>query len=250
MGTMDIVTDNLATVRNKISAAAERAGRKPEAVRLVLVTKTVAPERIALALQSGQRDLGENKVQEGLKKSEALADKNIRWSMIGHLQTNKVKDVLRFAAEVQSLDRLSLAVALEKRLQQFGRSLDVLVQVNTSAEASKYGLAPEEVLPFLRELPAFSTLKPKGFMTLATFTHDENEVRRCFQLLREIRERARDTTPQGAALAELSMGMSGDYAWAIEEGATIVRVGQAVFGPRALPDSYYWPQSENAGNTD
>lgn len=243
---MEPVTANLTAVRSKIAAAAERSGRKPGAVRLVLVTKTVAPERIALALQSGQRDLGENKVQEGLKKSAALADHDIRWSMIGHLQTNKVKDVLNFAAEVQSLDRLSLATALEKRLQQLGRSLDVFVQVNTSDEASKYGLAPEEVSSFLRELQAFSTLKPKGFMTLATFTRDEQEVRRCFRLLHEIRDRARDTAPQGAALAELSMGMSGDYEWAIEEGATAVRVGQAVFGPRALPDSYYWPPSTTA----
>jgi pyridoxal phosphate enzyme (YggS family) len=246
---MDTVTDNLAAVRNKISAAAERSGRKPDTVRLVLVTKTVAPERIALALQSGQRDLGENKVQEGLQKSKALVGSDIRWSMIGHLQTNKVKDVLRFAAEVQSLDRLSLATTLEKRLQQLGRSLDVLVQVNTSGEASKYGLAPDEVSAFLHELQAFSALKPKGFMTLATFTHDKNEVRRCFRLLREIQYRARDTAPQGSALSELSMGMSGDYEWAIEEGATTVRVGQAVFGARALPDSYYWPPSVNASET-
>lgn len=244
---MDAVSENLAAVRRRISAAATRAGRKPDTVRLVLVTKTIAPERIAIALQDGQRNLGENKVQEGLKKSEALADKDIRWSMIGHLQTNKVKDVLRFAAEVQSLDRLSLAVALEKRLQQIGRSLDVFVQVNTSAEPSKYGLTPEEVLPFLDELRAFSALKPKGFMTLATFTQEQNEVRRCFRLLREIRDRAREEAPQGSTLFELSMGMSGDYERAIEEGATIVRVGQAVFGPRALPDEHYWPQSRNAG---
>lgn len=238
---MDSVAANLASVRDKISAAALRSGREPEAVRLVLVTKTVAPERIALALRSGQRDLGENKVQEGLKKSAALASENIRWSMIGHLQTNKVRDALRFAAEVQSLDRLSLAAALEKRLQQLGHGLDVLVQVNTSGEASKYGLTPEEVPSFLRDLQAFSALTPKGFMTLATFTHDEDEVRRCFRRLREIRDRARDEAPQGAALSELSMGMSGDYEWAIEEGATTVRVGQAVFGARPLPDSHYWP---------
>jgi len=245
---MDRVTANLTTVRDRIAAAAARAGRAPHAVRLVLVTKTVSPDRIAIALQDGQRDLGENKVQEGLRKSEALAAHDIRWSMIGHLQTNKVKDVLRFAAEVQSLDRLPLAAALEKRLQQLGRSLDVLVQVNTSGEASKYGLAPEDVPQFLRELQTFSTLKPKGFMTLATFTQEQNEVRRCFRLLREIRDHAREEAPQGSALSELSMGMSGDYEWAIEEGATVVRVGQAVFGPRALPDEHYWPQSGNAQN--
>lgn len=237
------VAANLATVEDRIAAAAERSGRAAAAVRLVLVTKTIAPERVAEAIAAGQHDLGENKVQEGLRKSKALAGERLRWSMIGHLQSNKVKDVLRFAGEVQSLDRLSLAAALDRRLQRLGHGLDVLVQVNTSGEASKYGLSPEEVSAFLKELPAFTALRPRGFMTLATFTADEAEVRRCFRLLRDIRDRAREAMP---ALAELSMGMSGDYQWAIEEGATIVRVGQAVFGPRPLPDSHYWPIATGA----
>ncbi len=237
------VAANLATVKARIAAAAERSGRAAAAVRLVLVTKTIAPERVAEAIAAGQHDLGENKVQEGLRKSKALAAERLRWSMIGHLQSNKVKDVLRFAGEVQSLDRLSLAAALDRRLQRLGHGLDVLVQVNTSGEASKYGLSPEEVSAFLKELPAFTALRPRGFMTLATFTADEAEVRRCFHLLRDIRDRAREAMP---ALAELSMGMSGDYQWAIEEGATIVRVGQAVFGPRPLPDSHYWPVATGA----
>ncbi|GAA4107629.1 YggS family pyridoxal phosphate-dependent enzyme [Aminobacter aganoensis] len=235
------VAANLATVRNKIGEAAERSGRTAEAVRLVLVTKTVAAERVRQAVRAGQIDLGENKVQEGRRKADGLAGETIRWSMIGHLQSNKVKDVLRFAAEVQSLDRLSLATALEKRLQHLGQGLDVLVQVNTSNEASKYGLAPDEVPAFLKALQAFDALRPRGFMTLARFTPDVAEVRRCFRVLRSIRDKAVLDAPQGAALAGLSMGMSGDYEVAIEEGATIVRVGQAVFGPRPLPDSYYWP---------
>lgn len=235
------VAANLAAVRQTIAAAAARSGRSPDAVRFVLVTKTVAPERVLEAIRAGAADLGENKVQEGGVKAEALAGEPVRWTMIGHLQTNKVKDALRFAREVQSLDRLSLATALEKRLQHLGRSLDVLVQVNTSGEASKFGLPPDDVPAFLRELSAFDALCPRGFMTLATFTPDEAEVRRCFRLLRGIRDRALADAPQGASLASLSMGMSGDYAWAIEEGATIVRVGQAVFGARPLPDSHYWP---------
>ncbi len=242
------VAANLAGVKARIRAAAERAGRKDTDVRLVLVTKTIEPERVREAIAAGQHDLGENKVQEGRRKSEALAGEALRWSMIGHLQSNKVKDVLRFADEVQSLDRLPLAAALEKRLQHLGRRLDVLVQVNTSGEPSKYGLAPEDVQAFLKELPAFAALRPKGFMTLATFTPDEAEVRRCFRVLRDIRDRALSDAPQGSALADLSMGMSGDYGWAIEEGATIVRVGQAVFGPRPLPDAHYWPGA--AGTAD
>lgn len=240
---MTDVAANLAHLRDRIAAAAARSGRTADAVRLVLVTKTVPAERVREAIRTGQTDLGENKVQEGGKKAQALAGEPIRWSMIGHLQSNKVKDVLKFAAEVQSLDRLSLAAALEKRLQFLGKSLDVLVQVNTSNEASKYGLAPEDVPAFLKELTSFDTLRPKGFMTLARFTPDEAEVRRCFRVLRDIRDRALTDAPQGEALRHLSMGMSGDYETAIEEGATIVRVGQAVFGPRPLPDSHYWPDA-------
>jgi len=146
------VAANLEKTRATIREAAVRSGRAPDAVRLVLVSKTVSPERIREAIRHGQTDLGENKVQEGRKKAEALADLPLRWSMIGHLQTNKVKDVLRFADEVQSLDRLSLAEALDKRLQHLGRGLDVLVQVNSSGEASKYGLAPQDVSGFLKDV--------------------------------------------------------------------------------------------------
>ena len=243
------VAANLAAVRARIADAAVRSGRAAQSVQLVLVTKTVEPERVLEAVRAGQADRGENKVQEGRRKAEALAGQPVRWSMIGHLQSNKVKDVLRFAHEVQSLDRLSLAEALEKRLQFLGRGLDVLVQVNTSNEASKYGLAPDEVAGFLRQLTAFPALRPKGFMTLARFTPDLDEVRRCFRVLRGVRDRALNDAPQGPTMTELSMGMSGDYEVAIEEGATIVRVGQAVFGPRPLPDSYYWPDAVQPGGT-
>lgn len=240
------VAANYASARGRIAEAAQRSGRSADAVRFILVTKTVAPERVLEAVRAGAADLGENKVQEGRAKAEALAGEAVSWSMIGHLQSNKVTDVLRFASEVQSLDRLSLATALEKRLQHLGRSLDVLVQVNTSGEPSKFGLAPGDVPEFLRQLSGFDALRPRGFMTLATFTPDEAEVRRCFRDLRAIRDRALNDAPQGAELAELSMGMSGDYGWAIEEGATIVRVGQAVFGARPLPDSHYWPGAAGA----
>ncbi len=238
---MSDIQKNLAAVRSRIALAAVRSGRSAADVRLTLVTKTVAPERVRQAISAGQHYLGENKVQEGRLKAEVLSDPAVRWSMIGHLQRNKVNDVLRFASDVQSLDRLSLATALEKRLQHLGRGLDVFVQVNTSGEASKYGVAPEHLMQFLKELKPFDAIRPKGLMTLAIFTSDETKVRRCFRLLRDLRDRARLDAPQGAAIADLSMGMSGDFEWAIEEGATIVRVGQAVFGARPLPDSHYWP---------
>lgn len=210
------------------------------------VGKTVSEERLRLAYEAGFRDFGENKVQEAERKAEALADlPEIRWSVIGHLQSNKARSVARFAHEFQALDRLRIARALDRHLQAEGRSLDVFIQVNTSGESTKFGLAPDEVEAFVRELPAFSSLKVRGLMTLALFSSDESKVRPCFQLLRSLRDRLRDSAPDGMQFDELSMGMSGDLELAVEEGATVVRVGQAIFGPRDLPDSHYWPASKN-----
>lgn len=226
-----------------MNAACQRAGRDPARVRLLPVSKTVPEERIRLAYAAGCRQLGENKVQEAHGKWEAMATDlpDLRWSIIGHLQSNKAKYVARFASEFHALDRLSLAETLDRRLQQEGRALDVLVQVNTSGEDSKFGLAPEAVHDFVRQLPAFSSLRVRGLMTLALFSSDVERVRQCFVLLRQLREQLRQDAPDGIAMDELSMGMSGDFEIAIEEGATIVRVGQAIFGARATPDAYYWP---------
>lgn len=232
---------NLAAVRARIDAACAAAGRPAEAVRLLPVSKTVAIPALRAAVAAGIETFGENKVQEAKEKAEALADLPARWSLIGHLQTNKVKYVARFASEFQALDSLKVAAALDERLQAEGRSLDVFVQVNTSGEASKYGLAPDAVERFVAELPAFASLRPRGLMTLAVFTQDEAQVRTCFRLLRGLRDRLRDSAPKGISLDELSMGMSGDFEWAIAEGATIVRVGQAIFGRRPTPDGTYWP---------
>lgn len=234
---------NLAAVRAKIAAAAQSVGRDPYEVTLLPVSKTVSEERIRTAHAAGMRRLGENKVQEADRKAANLADLGIDWVVIGHLQRNKAKDVARFASEFQALDSLRVAAALDRRLQALGRGLDVLVQVNTSREPQKYGLPPEEVAGFLRELPAFSSLRVKGLMTLAEFSSDRERVRECFVTLRTLRDRLREDVPPGIQLAELSMGMSGDYELAITEGATIVRVGQAIFGARATPDSFYWPDS-------
>ena len=139
-----------------------------------------------------------------------------------------------------------MAEALERRLQAEGRALDVFVQVNTSGEASKYGLSPENVQGFMKELPSFPALRVRGLMTLALFSAEAERVRQCFILLRNLRDQLRQSAPASIGLEELSMGMSGDFEIAIEEGATVVRVGQAIFGARAMPDSYYWP-TETAG---
>jgi pyridoxal phosphate enzyme (YggS family) len=236
---------NLAAVQARIAAACQRAARAPDSVRLLPVSKTVDEARIRLSYLAGCRFLGENKVQEAHRKWEALSDlPDLRWSVIGHLQTNKARLVARFAAEFQALDSLRLAEALDRRLQAEGRALDVFVQVNTSGEASKYGLPPDEVAAFLRELPAFSSLRVRGLMTLALLSAEADRVRACFVLLRTLRDRLRQDAPAAVRLDELSMGMSGDFEIAIEEGATVVRVGQAIYGARSTPDSHYWPDSQ------
>ncbi len=233
---------NLAAIRARIDAACARCGRRPEDVRLLPVSKTVPESRLRLAYAAGVREMGENKVQEAHGKWQAMRDlPDLRWCVIGHLQTNKARLVAEFASEFHALDNLRVARALDTRLQALGRRLDVMVQVNTSGEASKFGLPPQEVVAFARELPAFASLNVRGLMTLAMHTTDEAQVRRCFVQLRQLRERLQQEAPQGAAIRELSMGMSGDFEWAIEEGATTVRVGQAIFGSRSLPDSHYWP---------
>ncbi len=233
---------NLAAVQARIAAACQRVGRDPAGVRLLPVSKTKSEAAIRLAYAAGCREFGENKPQEAYRKWEAMADlTDLRWSVIGHLQTNKAKLVARCAAEFQALDSLRVAEALDRRLQAEGRALDVLVQVNTSGEASKYGLPPAAVAAFLRELPAFTALRVRGLMTLALFSADAARVRRCFVLLRELRDGLREAAPDGIGFDELSMGMSGDYEIAVEEGATVVRVGQAIFGARVTPDSDYWP---------
>lgn len=240
--TVEDFRHNLAAVQARIDRACQRAGRDPASVRLLPVSKTKPEASLRLAYAAGYRMLGENKVQEAHQKWQVMQDlTDLQWSVIGHLQTNKAKLVARFASEFQALDSLRVAEALDRRLQIEGRSLDVFVQVNTSDEASKYGLSPEEVPAFLQALPTFSALRVRGLMTLALFSSEAERVRRCFVLLRNLRDRLRQGAPVGIGLDELSMGMSGDFEIAIEEGATVVRVGQAIFGARATPDSHYWP---------
>lgn len=245
--TVEDLQRNLAAVRTRIEAACRRCDRDPATVRLLPVSKTKPEASLRLAYAAGCRLLGENKVQEAHRKYEAMQDlHDLQWSVIGHLQTNKAKLVARFATEFQALDSLRVAQALDRRLQIEGRSLDVFVQVNTSGEASKYGVAPENALAFMQALPAFSALRVRGLMTLAVFSSEAERVRQCFVLLRMLRDQLQQSTHPCIGLQELSMGMSGDFEIAIEEGATVVRVGQAIFGARPVPDSHYWPHDPHA----
>ncbi|WP_339427441.1 YggS family pyridoxal phosphate-dependent enzyme [Pseudomonas sp. RA_105y_Pfl1_P41] len=242
---------NLAAVQQHIIDACHRVGRDPATVRLLPVSKTFDEAHLRLAYAAGCRLLGENKVQEAQRKAQAMSDlHDLQWSVIGHLQTNKAKQVARFASEFQALDSLRVAEVLNHRLQLEGRQMDVFVQVNTSGEASKYGLAPEDVAAFIAALPAFPALRVRGLMTLALFCADVVRVRPCFVRLRELRDRLLAQVPEGVSLQELSMGMSGDFEIAIEEGATVVRVGQAIFGARAMPDAYYWPTADARPRND
>lgn len=229
---------NLAMVHRRIAAACEQAGRPIDSVRLLPVTKTVPAEILRLAWSAGVTHFAENKLQEARDKSEHLSDLDIGWHIVGHLQTNKVKYLTRLADEFHALDSLRLAEVLNKRLETDGRDMNVYVQVNTSDEDSKFGLLPDDVLDFIERLEAFPRLKPQGLMTLAVFSDDPDRVRPCFTLLRSLRDRAQRLDPR---ITGLSMGMSGDYELAVREGATVVRVGQAIFGPRPTPNAHYWP---------
>jgi pyridoxal phosphate enzyme (YggS family) len=233
------VADNIAAVRARIAEACARVGRDPDEVRLLPVSKTQGLAKIQEAYDAGMRVFGENRVQEALDKARLLAEvPDLRWAMIGHLQSNKAKEVAGFAAEFQALDSLKVARALDRRLHDLGRDLDVFIQVNSSAEASKFGLPPEDVVDVAVELRHCHTLRVRGLMTLAVFSPDETAVRACFVRMRELQGRLREEGRAGGSYDELSMGMSGDFELAIEYGATTVRVGEAVFGARVEPRDY------------
>lgn len=220
----------LDNIRLRIEQACGRAGRDPSTVNLLAVSKTFDAQAIREAAGLGLTAFGENRMQEVREKVPLLDDLPLRWVLIGHLQTNKAKDAARWVHEVQSLDREALAEALHRRLAEEGRTLDVLVQVKTSPEPSKFGLAPDDVQPFLETLENYPTLNVKGLMTLAINSDDEQAVRACFRQLRQLREQAH--AAGFSAVQRLSMGMTSDFEWAIEEGATDIRIGSALFGRR------------------
>ncbi len=220
----------LLRIQQRIAEACVAVGRSASEVRLLPVSKTFAHERVQQAIDLGLTRFGENRVQDIRTRVEHFNDSTLAWVMIGHAQTNKAKDIARYASELQSLDRLSLAQALQQRLELEQRTLPVFIQVKTAQEVSKSGLEPDELLGFLQQLNGFDRLLPQGLMTMATQTTDQTEVRRCFAQLRQLRDQALE---QGfESVQRLSMGMSGDFELAIAEGATDVRVGSALFGTR------------------
>jgi pyridoxal phosphate enzyme (YggS family) len=223
------VQENLAAVRERLAAAARRSGRRPEAIALVGVTKYVDSLTARLLVAAGLFDLGESRPQELWAKVAALADLNLTWHLIGHLQRNKVRRTLPLAAWIHSADSLRLLAEISHQAAQMGRPANVLLEVNTSGEAAKHGIRPAEVEPLLPQIAALPGVQVHGLMTMAAWEGGLDRARRNFASLRELRDRLAGSCPPNVSLGELSMGMSGDFEVAVEEGATIVRVGSALF---------------------
>ncbi|WP_066066563.1 YggS family pyridoxal phosphate-dependent enzyme [Neobacillus soli] len=220
------VASNLELIRKQINEACMKVNRSPEEVTLIAVTKYVSTERANEALEAGIFDLGENRDEGLLEKWEVLQDKP-SWHFIGTLQTRKVKNIIDKVEYIHSLDRISLAEEINKRA---GHKIKCLVQVNVSGEESKHGLTPEEALVFIKSLHSFENIIIEGLMTMAPLSDDEHLVRACFRKLRVLRDQVQDMNWDFAPCTELSMGMSNDYSIAIEEGATMVRIGTALVG--------------------
>lgn len=226
------IKENLHNIHQQIADACQAAGRPENSIRLLLATKTVTPERIRMAIDAGETLIGENKVQEYQQKAAELADLDIERHFIGHLQSNKIKEVLKYVSCIQSIDRHSLAEKLQAQLDQRDSSLDIYIQVNTSFEPSKFGCAPTDAFDLMEKIQRMARLRVKGLMTIGLFSDQEKAVRKSYQLLRNIKEEGQQNGLLPAGEVELSMGMSSDLPWAIKEGATMVRVGSAIFGKR------------------
>jgi len=230
-----MVPQRLQGVLDRIRETCERSGRDEKEIELVLVTKQVETGAIQEAYGAGIRDFGENKVQEFLKKRPELPQ-DIRWHLIGHLQTNKVKHVVGAVELIHSCDRIELAEAIQKQAEKKDCLVDVLVQVKTTDEETKFGVRPETLRKLVSKLLNLKHLRPRGLMTIGPFTEDKQRIRSSFRMLHTLREELRREYP-GADWYYLSMGMSSDFEIAIEEGANCLRLGTVVFGPRPVKES-------------
>lgn len=230
----EMIIFNLKEVHDRIEAACKLSGRNPLDVQLLLATKTVPADKIRIAIEAAENLIGENKMQELRDKDPGLKELNVERHFIGHLQTNKIKDVLKYVSCIQSLDRLNLAQELDKQLQKEGRNLDVFIQVNTSFEESKFGLKPDEVISFIREMNHYGTLKIKGLMTIGLLDVEKEKMQPSLRLLREIRDEIYKAKIEEISELKLSMGMSQDLELAIAEGSNMVRIGTSIFGNRFL----------------
>ena len=228
-----MVAENVKNIRRRISSACLRAGRNPDEVLLVAVTKIFSAGMVKEVVDAGINDVGENFVQELCQKKDELRDERIRWHFIGHLQRNKVKEIASWIHLIHSVDSRRLAEEISKHAARAGRTMNILVEVNTSGEATKFGVAPENAPALVKELVRIPDICVSGLMTLGPFEPDPEDSRQAFRTLRQLRDLLQD---DGIRLPHLSMGMSNDFEVAVEEGATCVRLGTAIFGIRTTPE--------------
>ena len=228
---MSELLDRMHSVQARVQAACERAGRSTDSVCLIAVSKTKPVENVTELYDDGQRVFGENKVQEMCAKHEVTPD-DIQWHMIGHLQRNKVKYMADFVTMIHSVDSVRLAETISREAQKHGRVIPVLIEVNVAGEESKFGVSPEEALPLVEEIAPLPGITIRGLMTIAPFVDDPEENRPVFRKLKELSVDIAQKNINNVTMCELSMGMTNDFEVAIEEGATFVRVGTAIFGAR------------------
>jgi len=226
------IRNNIARIRDSIAKAALRAGREASEIKLMAVTKTVAEKKIIESIEAGIDIIGENYVQEAKKKNVSLGNKAIEWHMIGHLQTNKAKEAVQLFDMIHSVDRMDLAVELDRRSKLLERVTKILIEVNISGEKTKRGVPQKNAIHLIRDMSAFRNLSVYGLMTMPPWFDDPEKTRPYFAALRELRDRIIKEQFENVAMRELSMGMSSDYQVAIEEGATLVRIGRDIFGAR------------------
>jgi pyridoxal phosphate enzyme (YggS family) len=231
-----MISENIEVVRRRIAGACARVGRDVGGVTLVAVAKTFSAELVREVLSAGVGDIGENYVQELLAKRREIADDSVRWHFIGHLQSNKVRQIVSWIHMIHAVDSESLIREVDRRASAAGRMIDCLIEVNTTGDRSKFGIAPEEVIDLARRTENVTNVTLAGLMTIGPFLPDPEGSRPMFRLLRQLRDQVAGMRMPHTSMKELSMGMTGDFEVAIEEGATIIRIGTAIFGPRIRPD--------------
>jgi len=228
-----MIAENIQYIKDRIERASARSGRNSAEITVVAVAKTFSSDAVREAVGAGVPDIGENYVQELLTKRSVLENEPIRWHFIGHLQTNKVKAVAGWIHAIHAVDSLRLGEEIAKRAKEFDRSIDILVEVNTSGETSKFGVRPDEAEKLVAALNVLDHIRVKGLMTIGPLLPDPESARPAFRMLRQLKE---SLEGKGILLDHLSMGMTNDFEVAIEEGATMIRVGTAIFGKRIKPE--------------
>ena len=227
-----MISDNLQTIRERIVRACARVGRDPGTVTLIAIAKTFPWQKIQEVIRAGVTDVGENYVQELLQKRAALSGENVQWHFVGHLQSNKVKQIAGWVTLIHAIDSVGIVREIDRRAAAEGRTIKCLVEVNTSGEETKFGVPPGRAAELVREMQGLSHVSIEGLMTIGPFLPDPEGSRPMFRRLRELRDEIAGLGIPNAPMRHLSMGMTGDFEVAIEEGATLIRIGTAIFGPR------------------